>query len=100
MTHRLAALVLCPLAAALLTACRPVESVRPSTPAERIARGRHLVDNVALCADCHTPRLPGGQFDRARWLEGSPLGFKPLFEMPWSPVAPPIAVRTPCAFAS
>lgn len=56
-----------------------------------LAQGRHLVENIGLCADCHTPRLPGGEFDRARWLQGAPIEFKPLVAMPWSPVAPPIA---------
>lgn len=56
-----------------------------------LEQGRHLVEDVGLCADCHSPRLPTGEFDRGRWLQGAPLGFKPLFEMPWSPVAPPLA---------
>ena len=56
-----------------------------------IAQGRHLVDDVGLCADCHTPRLPTGAFDRSRWLHGSPLGFKPVVEMPWMPYAPALA---------
>lgn len=59
--------------------------------ADLVARGRHLVENVALCADCHSPRLPTGELDRTRWLLGAPLGFKPTVEMPWAPVAPPIA---------
>lgn len=63
----------------------------PAADAKLVARGRHLVENVALCADCHSPRLPTGEFDRARWLMGAPLGFKPLVEMPWAPVAPPLA---------
>lgn len=58
--------------------------------ARLVARGRHLVENVALCADCHSPRLPTGEFDRTRWLMGAPIGFKPLVEMPWVPVAPPL----------
>lgn len=56
-----------------------------------IAKGRHLVENVGLCQDCHSPRNPDGAFDRTKWLTGSPLGFKPLMEMPWAPVAPGIA---------
>jgi mono/diheme cytochrome c family protein len=62
-----------------------------SDPAQRIERGRALVENVGMCADCHTPRLAGGKLDRARWLQGAPLGFKPLVEMPWKAVAPSIA---------
>jgi hypothetical protein len=57
----------------------------------KVERGKHLVENIGLCADCHTARLPSGEFDKSKWLQGAPLGFKPLVEMPWNPVAPPIA---------
>jgi mono/diheme cytochrome c family protein len=56
-----------------------------------VAKGRHLVEEIAMCQDCHSPRLPDGSFDRAKWLTGAPLGFKPLMEMPWADVAPGIA---------
>ncbi len=56
-----------------------------------LERGRHLVEEVALCIDCHSPRLPDGQFDRTRWLGGAPLDFQPTVPMPWAPVAPPLA---------
>ena len=45
----------------------------PGDPAAQVARGRYLVESVAMCADCHTPRLPGGEFDRSRWLLGSEI---------------------------
>ncbi len=61
------------------------------TRQELVAQGEHLGKNVGLCADCHTPRLPGGVFDESKWLMGSPLGFKPLMEMPWADTAPSIA---------
>jgi mono/diheme cytochrome c family protein len=56
-----------------------------------LARGRYIVENVGLCADCHTPRTEKGEFDRSRWLLGSALPFQPTVPMPWSQVAPPIA---------
>jgi len=56
-----------------------------------VERGRYLVNNVGLCADCHTPRNERGEFIQQLWLEGAPLPFKPTVEMPWAPVAPPIA---------
>ncbi len=55
------------------------------------ARGKYLVERVAMCGDCHTPHLPNGQLDRARWLQGAPLGFKAIYSMPFAAVAPPIA---------
>lgn len=57
----------------------------------RLVRGRYLVEQVGLCADCHTPRDERGQFLRAQWLKGAPLPFQPLVPMPWAPAAPPIA---------
>lgn len=77
----------CVAALATLTAA----PAAPAADASRVARGRHLVEHVALCADCHSPRLPTGEFDRGRWLMGAPIGFKPLVDMPWVPIAPPIA---------
>ncbi len=56
-----------------------------------VSRGEHLVTKVAMCQDCHSPRLEDGQFDPEGWLTGAVLGFEPSMEMPWSPVAPPIA---------
>lgn len=61
-------------------------------PAAMAARGKYLVENVGLCADCHSPRGPGGVFDRGRWLQGAPLGFAPTVPMPaWADTAPSIA---------
>jgi mono/diheme cytochrome c family protein len=59
--------------------------------ADKLARGKYLVEQAGMCQDCHTPRTRDGGFDRSNWLLGSSLGFKPLAAMPWMPVAPPIA---------
>jgi mono/diheme cytochrome c family protein len=57
-----------------------------------VTRGKYLVERVGICVDCHTPRNERGQFVRARWLEGSPLFFKPIVPIPnWTNVALPIA---------
>lgn len=77
------------LATAALFALRAAQP--KSQPDEQVERGRYLVSGVGLCADCHTPRNEKGQFLMEHWLMGSALGFKPLAEMPWAPVAPPIA---------
>lgn len=44
-----------------------------------------------MCADCHTPRLDNGQFNRNAWLQGNVLDFKPAHPMPFMAVAPRIA---------
>jgi mono/diheme cytochrome c family protein len=69
----------------------PIQAAAPANDAARVALGRHLVQDVALCADCHSPRLPTGAFDEAHWLQGAPIDFKPTFEMPWALAAPAIA---------
>lgn len=47
----------------------PVVAVEPGSPAER---GRHLVEALAHCGECHTARNMLGGLDRSRWLGGAP----------------------------
>lgn len=56
-----------------------------------LGRGRYLVENVGMCADCHSPRNEKGEYLRELWLMGSPLPFQPMIPMPWSAAAPSIA---------
>lgn len=92
--HKIIALLCAFIAALIVTLFRMqigIANRENPTVEQRVELGRTLVENVGMCADCHTPRLPTGAHDRARWLQGSPLGFKPLMEMPWAAVAPGIA---------
>jgi mono/diheme cytochrome c family protein len=43
---------------------------------DAVARGRYLVGRVAVCGDCHTPRIDG-KLDRAHWLEGAVFPYNP-----------------------
>jgi len=38
-----------------------------------LQRGKYLVEEVARCQECHTPRTETGEFDRAQWLKGATL---------------------------
>jgi len=42
-----------------------------------VARGKYLVEGVAYCTNCHTPRDSKGEFDRSKWLQGGPLFWQP-----------------------
>jgi mono/diheme cytochrome c family protein len=60
--------------------------------AAKVARGKYLVDQVGLCGDCHTPRDERGGVIAAKYLQGAPLGFKPVAPVPvWADKAPAIA---------
>lgn len=40
-------------------------------PPDPVERGRYLVEHVALCGDCHTPRNPDGSPDLDNYLAGA-----------------------------
>lgn len=45
---------------------------------DKATRGKYLVEEVARCQECHTPRLPDGQFNREKWLKGATLNTQPI----------------------
>jgi mono/diheme cytochrome c family protein len=60
--------------------------------ATQIKRGQYIVERVGMCADCHTPKTDTGEYDRASWLQGDVLDFKPTHPIPgFAMVAPQIA---------
>jgi hypothetical protein len=80
------------LLASLAVSATAAEPAAKGGDPKRIGRGKYLVENVAMCADCHSPRNEKGQFVKEQWLWGAPLGFKNAVPMPaWAQVAPPIA---------
>ncbi len=57
-----------------------------------VARGRYLAEQVAMCGECHTPRLEDGALDRSRWLAGAPVPVQaPSFVRSWAIRAPRIS---------
>jgi mono/diheme cytochrome c family protein len=60
--------------------------------AARIAQGKYLVDQVAMCGDCHTPFGEKGEPIKEQYLKGTALSFKPIAPMPvWAEKSPNIA---------
>ncbi|MGH9493862.1 MAG: c-type cytochrome [Candidatus Sulfotelmatobacter sp.] len=53
-----------------------------STSAATVARGKYLVDTVAMCGDCHTPRNERGEPIKEQYLKGMTLDFKPTAPVP------------------
>src|SRR5258707_12300532 len=63
----------------------------PAKKAE-VGRGRYLVEEVAKCPECHTPRKPNGELDATAWLRGAPIWIKPVAAIPnWADHAPALA---------
>jgi mono/diheme cytochrome c family protein len=57
-----------------------------------IERGRYLVEEVAKCAECHTPRKARGELDQNAWLQGAPIWIMPVKPIPdWAQQAPALA---------
>ena len=85
----LAAAVLSLAALAGAFAARPR---RGEASPEPVARGRYLVDGVAMCSECHTPRDARGDPDRSRYLQGAPIWITPVQPRPdWAHRAPALA---------
>src|SRR5215469_11628779 len=42
-----------------------------------VARGKYIVEDIAVCTQCHTPHANSGELDRSRWLEGAALWLQP-----------------------
>ena len=55
-------------------------------------RGRYLVEEVAKCSECHTPRDAQNQLDSSRWLQGASIWIEPVHPvLNWAQFAPPLA---------
>jgi mono/diheme cytochrome c family protein len=48
--------------------------------ADNVARGKYLVEEVARCQECHTPKTADGKFDETKWLKGATLNIQPIEE--------------------
>ena len=61
-----------------------------TTPVEH---GRYIVERVAMCFECHTPRDESGELLRSRWLLGAPILVSPpgFQKGDWAIEAPRIA---------
>jgi mono/diheme cytochrome c family protein len=66
----------------------------PAQPAEQsqIERGKYLVEEVAKCQECHTPRDANGRLDKSRWLGGASTWIMPVHpDQNWAERAPALA---------
>jgi mono/diheme cytochrome c family protein len=75
---------------------RSQEAAKTSGNAKLIARGKYIVEGVAGCGYCHTPRDENGNPDRTKWLAGAPVFYQPAQRVPgWPTTAPRLAGLPP-----
>lgn len=55
------------------SASAPDRPIQSQFSQEQIERGAYIVENVAMCVQCHTPRNRRGELDRSHLLEGAPM---------------------------
>lgn len=74
----------CTLAFALGSALFAQSAAGPklNDQAEQLQHGKYLVEEVAMCGDCHTPFNEQGHPVKEKHLQGAMLMFKPIFPVP------------------
>jgi mono/diheme cytochrome c family protein len=75
---------------------RSHQAAKGSSNARLVARGKYIVEGVAGCGYCHTPRDENGNPNRSMWLAGAPVFYEPARPMPgWAISAPRLAGLPP-----
>ena len=70
---------------------RALQTEKPSENSE-IERGKYLVEEVAKCGECHTPRDAKGELINQAWLQGASIWIKPVQPIQnWADRVPPLA---------
>lgn len=68
-----------------------LQADKPTDKSE-IEHGRYLVEEVAKCGECHTPRNASGELDQQAWLQGASIWIEPVRPIKnWADRAPAIA---------
>lgn len=80
-----------PAAATVIAACLTAVGADVVAAADA-ARGEYLVNSVAMCVQCHTPRTEDGELDRSRLLQGGVIPVRPPnYPIEWAMEPPALA---------
>jgi len=75
---------------------KQTDTAKSASTAKLIQRGKYIVEGVAACSDCHTPRGVNGESDRSKWLAGAAVFYQPAHPSPnWPVNAPRLAGLPP-----
>jgi mono/diheme cytochrome c family protein len=62
---------------------------------EKVARGKYLVEEVAKCQDCHTPKMDNGSYIKSSWMKGATLNLAPAVPVAgWHAAAPDVTANS------
>lgn len=59
-----------------------------AAPTGNVEHGKYLVENVAMCAQCHSPRDSKGEIIEEQRFMGAPIPFRPPWPNDWAIRAP------------
>lgn len=65
-----------------------VPAPAPALASSSVERGRYLVEDVAMCAECHSPRDAQGVIQPPDRFMGAPIPFLPPWPNDWATRAP------------
>jgi mono/diheme cytochrome c family protein len=90
--------------ATVIVASRPqadsqtVHAAKPVSNESQVAHGKYIVEDVAMCGMCHTPRTDSGQIDASRPLDGAAVWLLPAHATAdWPLKAPRLAGNPPAS---
>jgi hypothetical protein len=89
-------LLFCAVGAYAILPSHSTEAQKTAAPAETpqgaVERGRYIVEDVAMCEECHTPRDANGNLDESRQLQGAQIWIQPVHAATnWANRAPALA---------
>ena len=89
------------LLAVLIVRAPQAQEGKPASSGGDVARGAYIVNSVAMCPTCHTPRTSDGQLNQSEWLQGGPIVYLPANPTPnWPLYEPRIAGLLPTSDAN
>ena len=74
-----------------------VQAAKPVPNETQFQRGKYIVEGVAMCGMCHTPRNDSGEIDAARPLDGAAVWLLPAHATQNWPLKAPRLAGTPPA---
>jgi len=86
-SHYLASALLLVAGAALAWPTTPTVAAA-QTGGGNVEHGRYLVQDVAMCQQCHSPRDDQGNLLESNLFEGGPIPVRPPWPNDWALIAP------------